>query len=73
MLKHSVKTPPNFRRGSSARKRFKEADYDDHAHVMAGDHYGTGKKAKVGRMRGDSVGMIPVPPKKLHIPPKAVG
>jgi hypothetical protein len=41
--------------------------------VMAGDHYGSGKKAKVGRMREGSVGYIPVTKKQLRKPPKAVG
>lgn len=41
--------------------------------VMAGDHYGSGVKARVGKMRRDSVGYIPVTNKKLRVPPKAVG
>ncbi len=35
-----------------------------------GDHYGTGVKAKLGKMREDSMGMIAVTPKKLKKPPK---
>ena len=36
-----------------------------------GDHYGTGIKQKVGRMREDSVGQIPVSPKKMKKPPRS--
>jgi hypothetical protein len=37
-----------------------------------GDHYGTGIRAKLGRMREDSLGMMNVTPKKLKTPPKSV-
>jgi len=37
-----------------------------------GDHYGTGIKAKIGRMRGDSMGMMAVTSKKLKTPPKSL-
>lgn len=37
-----------------------------------GDHYGTGIRAKLGRMREDSMGMMNVTPKKLKKPPKSV-
>lgn len=40
---------------------------------MSGDFYGSGVKAKVGRMRGYSVGINPVPKAKLRKPSKAVG
>jgi len=36
-----------------------------------GDHYGTGIRAKLGRMR-DGMGMIENTPKKLKTPPKAL-
>lgn len=35
-----------------------------------GDYYGTGYKAKLGRLRGSSVGFTPASPKQLGIPPK---
>lgn len=35
-----------------------------------GDHYGTGIKAKLGKMREDSMGMITLNPQKLKNPPK---
>ncbi len=41
--------------------------------IMAGDFYGSGVKARIGKMRGDSVGYIPVTKKQLRKPPKAVG
>jgi hypothetical protein len=37
-----------------------------------GDHYGTGIKQKIGRMREDSVGYIPLNKKKMGTPPKSV-
>ncbi len=36
-----------------------------------GDHYGTGIKAKLGRMRDDSMGMIALNKKQLKTPPKS--
>jgi len=36
-----------------------------------GDHYGTGIKAKVGRMREDSLGMNAVTPRKLKTAPRS--
>jgi len=38
----------------------------------AGDYYGTGFKQPTGRMRGQSVGYIPVSRKQLSTPPKSV-
>jgi hypothetical protein len=37
-----------------------------------GNYYGTGIKAKIGRMRSDSVGMIPLSTKKLKTPPRGI-
>jgi hypothetical protein len=37
-----------------------------------GDHYGTGVRAKIGKMRSDSVGMRVLTPKKLKTPPKSI-
>jgi hypothetical protein len=37
-----------------------------------GDSYGTGIKAKLGRIREDTVGMVAIPPKKLKTPPKSL-
>jgi hypothetical protein len=37
-----------------------------------GDNYGTGIKAKLGRMREDSMGANYLSPKKLKTPPKTV-
>ena len=41
-------------------------------YMAAGDYYGTGFKQPVGRMRGGSVGMNPVPKGKLAVPPESV-
>lgn len=40
--------------------------------VPAGDNYGIGVKAKVGKIRGDTVGYIPVSKKKMKSPPREV-
>lgn len=37
-----------------------------------GDYYGQGIKAKVGRMRSDSVGFIPVSKKGIKTPPRSL-
>lgn len=37
----------------------------------AGDNYGMGYKAKIGRTRGDTVGIIPVTKKQLATPPRS--
>jgi hypothetical protein len=37
-----------------------------------GDHYGTGIKAKLGKMRDDSMGMRQLSPKNLGTPPKKI-
>ncbi len=43
-----------------------------HTSMGMGDYYGTGIKAKVGKMREDSVGMTAVTPKKLLKPPRSL-
>jgi hypothetical protein len=52
-------------------KKVKEAHVSTTGQPM-GDYYGTGVKNKIGRMRGDSPGMIPVPKSKLKKPPKSL-
>lgn len=37
-----------------------------------GDNYGMGVKAKLGKMRDDSMGMIALTPKKMKNPPKSL-
>lgn len=37
-----------------------------------GDNYGTGIKAKLGRVRDDTMGYVAMSPKKLKTPPKSV-
>lgn len=39
--------------------------------MVAGDNYGLGYKAKIGKMRSDSVGYRPVSKKKLEKPPRS--
>lgn len=38
----------------------------------AGDNYGIGVKAKIGKIRGSTVGYIPVSKKKMRSPPREV-
>lgn len=40
--------------------------------MSLGDYYGTGIKAKVGRMREDQLRFNSVPPKKLMTPPRSL-
>ncbi len=49
----------------------KEAHSADAKYGM-GDYYGTGIKAKVGRVRSDSMGSNAVTSKKLKTPPKSL-
>lgn len=37
-----------------------------------GDHYGTGERAKIGKLRGPTVGFESLSPSKLKVPPKAL-
>lgn len=37
-----------------------------------GDHYGSGVRAKLGKVRSDTMGMRAITPKKLKTPPKSV-
>lgn len=61
--------------GQPNRQQPKKVGKNRFAHVAntkygMGDHYGTGIKAKLGRMREDSMGMMTLTPKKLKTPPK---
>ena len=60
--------------GKKVRQPFKGQPSFDMKKKMypAGDYYGTGFKAKVGKMRGDSPGMNPVPPKAMRKPPESL-
>lgn len=42
------------------------------ASMGMGDYYGTGIRAKLGRVREDTMGMMAVTPEKLKNPPKGV-
>jgi hypothetical protein len=53
---------------SSKRKEW----HSSNAKFGMGDYYGTGIKAKVGRVRDDSMGMNAVTPSKLKNPPKSL-
>lgn len=54
---------------SSIKKKGKEW-HSSRSKFGMGDFYGTGLKAKVGRMRDNSMGINVVSPTKLKIPPK---
>jgi len=43
-----------------------------HTNMGMGDYYGTGIRAKLGRVR-DGIGVNPTPPHKLKTPPKSLG
>ena len=36
-----------------------------------GDNYGIGQKAKIGKIRGNTVGYVPVSKEKMSIPPRS--
>lgn len=39
--------------------------------MAAGDNYGIGYKAKIGKVRSGTVGFVPVSKKKMSVPPKS--
>ncbi len=43
-----------------------------HTKYGMGDYYGTGVRNPVGKMRSDSVGIVPVSPKNMKKPPKSL-
>lgn len=49
-----------------------ESGLTPNEHKGMGNHYGTGMKNPMGKMRGDSIGYIPVSKKRLGTPPKTV-
>ncbi len=51
--------------------KHKENHVDNTKYGM-GDYYGTGIKAKLGRVRDDTMGMVALTPKKLKTPPKGL-
>lgn len=55
----------------SSKKKYTEAHSANTKYGM-GDHHGTGIKAKVGKIRGETVGMNPVSKAKLRKPPKSI-
>jgi hypothetical protein len=59
-----------------SREQPKKPKKDRFAHTAntpygMGDNYGSGVKAKIGKMR-DGVGMVEIQAKKLGVPPKSV-
>ena len=63
--------------GEPNRRQPKKVGPNKQAHTAntkygMGDHYGQGIKAKLGKMRSDSMGMIALTPKKLKKPPKGL-
>lgn len=43
-----------------------------HSSMGMGDYYGTGTKAPLGEMRGDSMGMVKMSKKQMGTPPKSM-
>lgn len=60
-----------FNRTPSKAKKPKFAHTANTKYGM-GDHYGTGIKAKLGRVRDDTPGMVKLSKKQLGTPPKSV-
>ena len=58
-----------FNRTPSKSKSPKFSHTDNTKYGM-GDHYGTGIRAKLGKVRDDTVGMVSLSKKKLSTPPK---
>lgn len=54
-----------------SKTKHKEA-HTDNTRFGMGDFYGSGVKAPMGKMRGDSVGYRPVSKKELGKPPKTL-
>ena len=60
-----------FNRDPSKTKKTRFAHTANTKYGM-GDNYGTGIKAKLGKVRDDTVGMVKLSKKKLGTPPKSV-
>ena len=63
--------------GDANRQQPKRVGRNKFAHTSdtkygMGDNYGTGIKAKLGRVREDTMGMHAMTPKKLKTPPRGV-
>lgn len=63
--------------GQPSREQPKPYKKNRFAHVAntkygMGDNYGTGIKAKIGKVREDTMGVNALPPKKLKIAPKSL-
>lgn len=56
---------------SSSAKKGQGDWHVNHSSLGMGDYYGTGIKAKLGRMR-EGMGMQEITPKKLKTPPRSV-
>lgn len=60
--------------GKKVRNPFKGQPSHDGKHQMypAGDYYGTGFKAKIGKMRGEGSQASPIPMKAMRKPPESL-
>jgi hypothetical protein len=62
--------------GDANRQQPKKVGKNKFAHTAdtkygMGDNYGTGVKAKLGKIRDNTVGMMLINPKKMKTPPKS--
>lgn len=64
--------PPRRSHSKTVKKSKHKEAHGSSSRFGMGDNYGTGIKAKVGKMRGDSVGINPVSKKQLGKPPKSL-
>lgn len=62
--------PVNKQSHSSIAKKGQGDWHVNHSSMGMGDYYGTGIRAKLGRVREDSMGMNAATPKKLSVPPR---
>lgn len=59
-------------RQNPAKRASNKFVHESNSKYGMGDYYGTGVRAKLGRMRDDSMGMHQITPKKLKTPPTSL-
>lgn len=73
MFENPIAPKPNPA-GKKYRDPFKgQPTYDEKKRMfMGGDYYGTGYKAKVGKLRSPTVGVNPIPQKAMRKAPESL-
>lgn len=68
-----MKTTKANKQSHTANTKKGQGDWHvSHTSMGMGDYYGTGIKAKIGRVREDTMGMNAPTPKQLKTPPTSV-